>query len=302
MPLIINLGQLASHKVQNPQLLRIKLRSIGIKHRQGRTLPSLLSPQIPALLLVRPRVTKVGHFLPTGVKETAAQKGNQTSPALLCHIEALPRIVLLKVALIPQIERNTLLETKNSLSIDPRPSPGNRISSPTDLGHNPRAKMATATDHRVVTGSNVGSHLVTQRVKIMLATCVIELVPIRVVDRLATETILEAEIRIAKVLAGAHHLAGKVTALSVVKITAIRENAPLLIRISFPSLDATFVPLFSITAPLLTGSFRNNRPLCSPPYNSRRLWNVHHYLAKPLKFALLVTVHYLFKWLMIQMF
>jgi hypothetical protein len=126
------------------------------------------------------------------VKETAAQKGNQTSPALLCHIEALPRIVLLKVALIPQIERNTLLETKNSLSIDPRPSPGNRISSPTDLGHNPRAKMATATDHRVVIGSNVGSHLVTQRVQIMLATRVIELVPIRVKDRLATEKILEA--------------------------------------------------------------------------------------------------------------
>ena len=66
-------------------------------------------------------------------------------------------------------------------------------------------------------------------------------------------------------------MAGKVTALSVVKITAIRENAPLLIKISVPSLDATFVPLLSITAPLLTGSFRNNRPLCSPPYNSWRL-------------------------------
>ena len=109
-----------------------------------------------------------------------------------------------KVALIPPIERNTLIETKNSLSIDPRLIPGNRISSPIDLGHNPRAKMATATDHRVVIGSNVGSHLVTQRVQIMLATRVIELVPIRVIDRLTTETILEAEIRIARVLAGAH--------------------------------------------------------------------------------------------------
>ena len=80
MPLIINLGQLASHKVQNPQLLRIKLRSIGIKHRRDRTLPGLLSPPLPALLLVQPRDTKVGHFLERHL--SSSRQPNQPSSSV----------------------------------------------------------------------------------------------------------------------------------------------------------------------------------------------------------------------------
>ena len=136
------------------------------------------------------------------MKGTAVLLGNQTRPTHLRNIELLLRIRVPRVVLILEIERNILeiersilqigrnilIVTNPSLSTDPLPRVGHKI----DLGHNPRAEMAHDTDHRVGTDNNVAIHHVTQRVPIILATHVTDLVPIRVVDRLATETILEA--------------------------------------------------------------------------------------------------------------
>ena len=210
MPLTRNLGQLGRHTVENPQLLRIigkELRNIEINHHQGHippTLPGHLSLTSPRLLLVRTRVTKVGHFPTAGeTKDTAVHPGHQTNPALLRHINPLLRMAIIKAVLIPPIERNITTETKINTRIDLHLIPGTKTPNPADLGHGPRAKMGLARGPTVLTGSSEASHLVILRAPIMIFTRVTELVPILVVYKLAIGIILEVEMHIAKVRAEA---------------------------------------------------------------------------------------------------
>ena len=208
------------------------------------------------------------------MKGTAVLLGNQTRPTHLRNIELLLRIRVPRVVLILEIERNIreiersilqigrniLIVTNPSLSTDPLPRLGHKL----DMGHNPRAEMAHDTDHRVGTDNDVAIHHVTQRVPIILATHVTDLVPIRQADRLQTEMTPGAGINTAKAPAGAPLLAGMVIAHFVAKTTAILENAPLLIKISALDFLATSALLPFITEHLLTDSFRNSQPLNRP--------------------------------------
>ena len=202
------------------------------------------------------------------MKGTAVLLGNQTRPTHLRNIELLLRIRVPRVVLILEIERNILeiersilqigrnilIVTNPSLSTDPLPR----------LGHKIDLEMAHDTDHRVGTDNNVAIHHVTQRVQIILATQVTDLVPNRQADRLQTEITPGAGINTAKAPAGAPLLAGKVIAHFVAKTNAILENAPLLIKISELDFLATSALLPFITEHLLTDSFKNSRPLNRP--------------------------------------
>jgi hypothetical protein len=142
--------------VENPQLLRIigkEMRNIEINHHQGRippTLPGHLSLTSPRLLLVRTRVTKVGHF-PTvrETKDTAVHPGHQTNPALLRHINPLLRMAIIKAVLIPPIERNITTETKINTRIDLHLIPGTKTPNPADLGHGKEGRVTALSVVRI---------------------------------------------------------------------------------------------------------------------------------------------------------